>query len=91
MKRTTVKIPDELDFRLRTEAARREMTVSALVREAIEAHLGGERRFYSIGIGEGDGSGTSERIEEILAEEWSVDRDRDDYREDEERGRTASA
>ena len=38
MKRTTVKLPDDLDLRLRHEAARRQTTVSALTREAIEAY-----------------------------------------------------
>ena len=45
MKRTTAKLPDDLDARLRYEAARRQMTVSELTREAIEHHLGvGKRR-----------------------------------------------
>lgn len=43
MKRTTVKIPDELDARLRHEAKRRETTISEITREALEAHLGGGR------------------------------------------------
>lgn len=41
MKRTTVKIPDELDARLRHEAKRRETTISEITRDALEAHLGG--------------------------------------------------
>jgi len=41
MKRTTVKIPDELDARLRHEAKRRETTISEITREALESHLGG--------------------------------------------------
>jgi hypothetical protein len=41
MKRTTVKIPDELDARLRHEAKRRQTTISEITREALEAHLGG--------------------------------------------------
>ncbi len=44
MKRTTVKLPDELDARLRREAARRGMTISELTREAIDVHLGGGPR-----------------------------------------------
>ena len=43
MQRTTVKLSDELDARLRHEAQRRGTTVSELTREAIEAHLGGAR------------------------------------------------
>ncbi len=41
MKRTTVKLPDEIDARLRHEAERRGITISELTREAIEQHLGG--------------------------------------------------
>ncbi len=72
MKRTTVKLPDELDARLRHEAKRRGMTISELTREAIEDHLGGPRRrkFASTGVGKSGRSDISERIEEILREEW---------------------
>ena len=75
MKRTTVKIPDELDARLRHEAARRETTISAITREALEAHLGmegGRRRRRLAGAGEfrsGQGD-VARRVEEILREEW---------------------
>jgi len=44
MRRTTVKIPDELDARLRHEAQRRGVTISEISREALEAYLGGRRR-----------------------------------------------
>jgi hypothetical protein len=47
MKRTTVKLPDDLDARLRHEAARRKLTISELTRQAIEAHLGGRRRLLA--------------------------------------------
>ena len=40
VKRTTVKIPDALDARLRHEAERRGTTIAEISREAIEAHLG---------------------------------------------------
>lgn len=71
MKRTTVKIPDQLDARLRGEASRRGLTISELTREALEAHLadggGALRRMRGAGrSGQGD---ISERIEEILAAE----------------------
>lgn len=74
MRRTTVKLPDDLDARLRHEAERRGTTVSALTREAIEAYLGGEggggrRRLLAAGAGASGRSDISERVEEILAAE----------------------
>ena len=70
MKRTTIKLPDDLDARLRHEAARRGMTVSELTREAIQRLLGARRRRIAAGkswhSGERD---ISERIEEILSRE----------------------
>ncbi|MDH4119108.1 MAG: ribbon-helix-helix domain-containing protein [Acidimicrobiia bacterium] len=68
MKRTTVKLPDELDAKLRHEAERRGITVSELTREAIEDHLGG-RRLRAAGVGHSGRDDISERIEEILAAE----------------------
>ena len=58
MKRTTIKLPDELDARLRVEAERRGMTISELTREAITRHLGDgpRRRLRAAGTGRGDGS-----------------------------------
>jgi len=70
MVRTTVKLPEELDAKLRHEAARRGMTISELTREAIETHLGGgRRRLAAAGAGRSGRSDISERIEEILADE----------------------
>lgn len=72
MQRTTVKLPDELDARLRHEAERRGTTVSELTREAIEAHLGGDRtrrKLLAAGAGTSGHHDISERIEEILANE----------------------
>ena len=68
MKRTTVKLPDDLDARLRHEAARRSMTISELTREAIERHLGG-RRLLAACAGRSGHTDISERIEEILEAE----------------------
>jgi hypothetical protein len=75
MKRTTIKLPDDLDARLRHEAARRGITISELSREAIAAHLGagGTRPVRVLGAAGSLSSGTgdlSKRVEEILAEEW---------------------
>jgi predicted transcriptional regulator len=68
MRRTTVKIPDALDARLRHEAERRGVTISDLTREAIESHLG-RRRLGAAKAGRSGSSDVSERIEEILAAE----------------------
>ncbi|MEU8268733.1 CopG family transcriptional regulator [Sphaerisporangium sp. NPDC049002] len=73
MKRTTVKLSDELDARMRHEAERRGMTVSEWTREAIEAHLpsGGRRQLLAAGAGHSGEDGISERIREILDREWA--------------------
>lgn len=72
MKRTTVKLPDDVDAKLRNEAARRGVTISDITREAIEEHLGitPRRRFFSAGAGRSGETDVSERVEEILREEW---------------------
>jgi len=74
MKRTTVKLPEDLDARLRHEAHRRGITVSQLTREAIEAHLigGPHTRRHLAGAGAGHSGESdiiSEKIEEILRDE----------------------
>jgi predicted transcriptional regulator len=70
MKRTTVKLSDEMDALLRHEAARRHVTVSELTREAVEAHLGGsQRRLGAAAAGHSGRSDISERIEQILRAE----------------------
>ncbi len=69
MQRTTVKLPDDLDARLRHEAERRGITVSQLTREAIETHLGAtgpRRRLLAAGAGASGRDDISERIEELL-------------------------
>jgi predicted transcriptional regulator len=69
MKRTTVKLPDDLDAKLRHEADRRGVTISDLTREAIEAHLGtrqGKRKLLAAAAGRSGSGDVSVRIEEIL-------------------------
>ena len=72
MKRTTVKIPDTLDARLRHEAERRNLTISDVSREALEEYFGMTgvgRRLNAAAAGRSGRSDVSERIEEILAAE----------------------
>lgn len=75
-KRTTIKIDESVDARMRHEAARRGMTVSEWTREAIVAHLPGaqpgddttvRRVFRSAGAGDSGRRDISERMEELLA------------------------
>lgn len=71
MKRTTVKLPDEVDDLLRHEAERRNVTISQITREAIETYLGlrtPRRRFLSAGAGSSGGQNIASRIDEALAE-----------------------
>ena len=71
MKRTTVKLPDDLDARLRHEAARRQSTVSEITRQAIETHLGGgvRRKLIAAKAGRSGSRDTARRIEEIIRRE----------------------
>ena len=72
VKRTTLKIPDSLDARLRHEAELRGTTISQVSREALEAYLlepGERRRLGAAAAGHSGHSNVSERIEEILATE----------------------
>jgi len=72
MKRTTVKISDALDARLRHEAERRKVTISDISREALEAYFGqpcGRRILGAAGAGRSGRTDISERVEEILAAE----------------------
>jgi predicted DNA-binding protein len=70
MKRTTVKLPEDLDAKLRAEADRRGITVSELTREAIETHLGlGRRRHLaSAGAWRSETGDLSTRVDEIFGE-----------------------
>jgi predicted transcriptional regulator len=74
MKRTTVKISDELDARLRHEAERNGTTVSELTRQALEAYfqMGPKRRLGAAAAGGSGQDDVSVRIEEILATEAAL-------------------
>ncbi|HVS28133.1 MAG TPA: CopG family transcriptional regulator [Solirubrobacteraceae bacterium] len=71
MKRTTVKLPDDLDARLRHEAQRRGTTIAEVTRTALEAHIGtgSRRRLGAAAAGRSGRADISERIEEIIAAE----------------------
>jgi predicted transcriptional regulator len=71
VKRTTIKLPDDVDARLRHEAERRGTTISELTREAILVHLGLDsgRRLGGAKAGRSGRTDVSERIEEILGQE----------------------
>lgn len=78
-RRTTIKLPEDIDREVREEAARRGMTISEYTRAALIAYLPrqrGHRQLRAAGAGRSGRSDLSERIEEILAAEWSEDRDR---------------
>jgi predicted transcriptional regulator len=68
--RTTVKIPEDLDERLRHEAKRRGVTISDVTRSALEDHLRtGRRRLRAAAAGRSGESNVSERIEAIIIAE----------------------
>lgn len=71
IRRTTVKLSDDLDARLRHEAARTGTTIAEVTRAALEAHLvaGTRRRLGAAGTGHSGRSDISERIEEIIRNE----------------------
>lgn len=68
MRRTTIKLPDDLDARLRLEASRSGRTLSELTREAIAAYLedGPVREFRAAGIGDSGLGDVSRRIDHYL-------------------------
>jgi len=71
MKRTTVKLSDDLDAKLRHEAERRGTTIAEVTREAIETHLrdGSRRRLIAAKAGRSGRRDTARRIEEIIRQE----------------------
>jgi hypothetical protein len=78
VKRTTIKVPDDVDRMMREEAARRGLTVSEWVRERIESGLPQQRRrkLRFIAAGRSGRSDVSERIDEIIAGELSAGHER---------------
>ena len=71
MKRTMILIPDELDARLRLEAARRGVSLAEVSREALEAYLAQQSALGALGffsVGDGAPDDVSERVDDFVAE-----------------------
>ncbi|HEU4703571.1 MAG TPA: hypothetical protein VFS37_13900 [Conexibacter sp.] len=66
-----MKLPEDLDARLRHEAQRRGTTIADITRTALEAHLGGgsRRRLGAAAAGRSGRTDISERVEEIIRAE----------------------
>ena len=76
MKRTTISMPDDLARAVEREARRRDTSTSEVVRVALIAQLGvGAKRkpLPFANLGRSGTRDTSSRIDEILAEEWTLD------------------
>ena len=71
MRRITFTLPDNLDAKLRNEAAFRGITIGEVTREAIEAHVGGVkgRRLIAAKAGRSGSHDTARRIEAIIRQE----------------------
>ena len=86
MKRITISLPDDLAAKLGRESQREGASVSEIARKALEAYLpgpkivNGKRVIPFAALGRSGFTDTSERIDEILAEEWTkenlIDRNR---------------
>jgi Arc/MetJ-type ribon-helix-helix transcriptional regulator len=74
MRRTTVKLPDDLDTQLRHEAQRQGVTIAEVTRAALVAHLGAgrRRRLDAAAAGHSGRSDISERVEEIIGAEMAA-------------------
>ena len=79
MKRTTISLPDDLALAVEREARRRRVSVSEVARQAIAEHVGltTERRPLPFAaLGRSGQRNVARDVEEILAREWTPDRDR---------------
>jgi hypothetical protein len=80
MHRTTLSLPDDVLLALKCEARRRDTSISEVARRALVKHFGldhdGPRTLPFVGVGRSGYHDTSERIDEILDEEWNRPRDR---------------
>lgn len=79
MKRTTLNLTPEIAYALDYEARRRRQSVSAVAREALSAYLNlsveHPRKLSFIGAGRSGYTTTAEDMEDLMAEEWTLDRD----------------
>ena len=75
MMRTTTTLPDDLSAALDREAHRRRRSRSAIVREALRAHLrfenGGRREIPFAAIGRSTDGRSASELDDILREEWA--------------------
>lgn len=71
MRRTTIKLTDELDAQLRHEARRRGTTIADVTRDALTAHLdvSPRRKLGAAAAGRSGRSDISGRIEELIGAE----------------------
>jgi predicted transcriptional regulator len=79
MNRTTISLPDDLAAAVQREARRRDIAISRLVREAIEAQLGrggGRRPLAFARLGRSGQHDNARNADALLAREWSDARDR---------------
>lgn len=80
MQRTTLSLPDELVAALKREARRRDTSVSDVARQALIDHFGladtGPRTLPFVALGRSGFHDTSDRIDEILDDEWGRARGR---------------
>jgi hypothetical protein len=80
MTRTAIALPEELAVVLAREAKRRDTSVSAVVREALAAHLGltrtTRRRLAFVALGRSGRRRTARDAETLLRREWGRARGR---------------
>jgi hypothetical protein len=79
MKRITFVVSDDLDSLLENERRRRDVSTSAVIREALATYLAGgaaAQRLPFVGLGRSGHHDTARRIDDILAKEWDANRDR---------------
>jgi hypothetical protein len=87
MKRTTIYLDAELEFRLKLEARRNKKSMAELIRETLHKTLPPRPRSKYDGAFDSGHTDTAERAEEILAEGFGLDSLSPEQREAWERSR----